>query len=422
MDYSLRPHQSDLVEAVMSGLDKSKGKPKPVLAQAPTAFGKSYCIAEIAKQHDSALILSPSKEITEQNYEKLLKVGIPSRDIEICSASMNSHRIGRITLGTIGTVKRFAAPLKDVGVVIIDEAQVSCPDNAESQYVSFLNELNTNRICGLSATPWKNQIFKRQFELPKVYCRPLPLIHMDGGKKTRFGEWFWSGGVVYHCGIKELQQGHYLAPINYIVQKTDWSFVDDAVGKTDYNVEQLGQWTGVDDNRKIFERALNWAAGSFERTIVFTPTIANSQYMCHLAEMNGIKATTLDSANDNKRSREKKLEAFRKGEINVIFNVGVLTTGYDLPSLDCVILTRPTKSLSLFMQMVGRSIRTDPSNPDKVAQVVDMSGNLARFGRVEDIRLEPIKTKSSKGWEYMRESILYKPLGTEKYKILDRVS
>lgn len=418
----LRKHQQEAVDAIMEGFEKCKTKPRPCLAQLATAAGKSYIIAELARLHQSALILAPTKEITEQNYDKLIKIGIPRRDIGICSASMGSHNTNRITIGTIGTVKKFARALEDVEVVIIDEADVAPIERSDSEYMSFLQQLKTNKICGLTASTWRNWIVKRQYEDPRVYCRPLTRIPMNDGEKTRFGKWFWSGGLVYRCGIRELQALHYLSPIKYITQKTDWSFLDRALGRVDYDEKQLGIWADIDGNREIFERALGWAAGQFDRTLVFAPNISASQNLCQIARRLGISAETIDSQNDNKKSREAKLKRFREGKTQVLFNVAILTAGYDLPSLDCVIMCRATKSLRLYLQSIGRAIRIDPDNPDKIAQVIDMAGNLERFGKVEDVIMTQVDAVSAQGWKYKKDVIAYKPAGSEKYKVLDRVS
>lgn len=418
----LRKHQQEAVDAIMAGFKKCKTKPKPCLAQLCTASGKSFLCAELARLHKSALILAPTKEIVEQNYEKLITLGIPRSEVGICSASAGSHKTNRITVGTIGTVKKFVDALKDTEVVIIDESDTAVIERADSEYVSFLNQLTTNKICGLTATTWRNQVFKRQFEDPRVYCRPLTRIPTDKGKDTRFGQWFWSGGLVYRCGVREMQAAGYLSPINYIVQKTDWSFLDRALGRVDYDEQQLGIWADIDGNRDILERALSWTAERYERTLVFAPNISASHSLCTIARRLGIKADTIDSQNDNKKDREAKLKRFREGKIQVLFNVAILTAGYDLPALDCVIMCRATKSLRLYVQSIGRAVRIDPNKPDKVAQVIDMAGNMERFGRVEDIIMTQIDAVSSQGWKYKKDVIAYKPLGHSKFKILDRVS
>lgn len=92
-----------------------------------------------------------------------------------------------------------------------------------------------------------------------------------------------------------------------------------------------------------------------------------------------------------KKERERILEDFKSGKIKVIVNVGVLTTGFDFPELETVVLARPTKSLALYYQMVGRAIRPHPNKPE--AWIVDLCQNYRRFGRVEDMKITRYQTE-----------------------------
>ena len=85
------------------------------------------------------------------------------------------------------------------------------------------------------------------------------------------------------------------------------------------------------------------------------------------------------------KERKRIIDDFKSGKIKVLTNVGVLTTGFDYPELDTVVMARPTMSLAMYYQIVGRAIRP---HPDKEAGwIVDLCGNIKRFGRVEDLRL-----------------------------------
>ena len=87
-----------------------------------------------------------------------------------------------------------------------------------------------------------------------------------------------------------------------------------------------------------------------------------------------------------KANRETTLRLFKEGKIPVVVNVGVITTGFDYPELDTIVMARPTMSLALWYQIVGRAIRP---HPDKVSGwVVDLCGNIKRFGEVKDLKLE----------------------------------
>ena len=98
-----------------------------------------------------------------------------------------------------------------------------------------------------------------------------------------------------------------------------------------------------------------------------------------------IEGCAMVSGDTPKAERERILEGFKAGEIKVVVNVGVLTTGFDYPELDTIIMARPTKSLSLWYQIVGRAIR--PSPLKEKGWVVDLCGNLNRFGKVQDLQL-----------------------------------
>lgn len=126
--------------------------------------GKSHIIAEIVRRLKApVLVLQPSKEILEQNYEKLILAGVPESDIYICSASANSWMIGKITLATIGTIGKHAKLCQQFGVVVVDECDVVNNDLADGQYLKFFNALPDKLpIVGLTATPLAQPELPRQ--------------------------------------------------------------------------------------------------------------------------------------------------------------------------------------------------------------------------------------------------------------------
>ena len=118
--------------------------------------------------------------------------------------------------------------------------------------------------------------------------------------------------------------------------------------------------------------------------LVFTRFTEEAQ---HLAEALGAEAAVVTGETPNAQ-RKAILEAFKLGAIKIVVNVGVLTTGFDFPALATIVLARPTRSLSLYYQMVGRAIRPFEG---KVGWIVDLCGNIDRFGKVEDLVLaEPL--------------------------------
>lgn len=97
------------------------------------------------------------------------------------------------------------------------------------------------------------------------------------------------------------------------------------------------------------------------------------------------------------QEREDLVTQYRAGEFKHMINVGVFTTGFDVPKMDCVIIARPTMSLALYYQMVGRGVRKDPERPDKILRVYDLAGVVEKLGKVETIKL----AKEDGGWKDM---------------------
>lgn len=414
----LRKYQEEAVNALGNYWSKFT---KPCVLQLATGAGKSWIIAEIVKRSKQpTLILQPSVEILEQNYEKLILSGVPEEDIAICSASAGSWEVAKITLATIGTIKSHAEHCQHFRIVLIDECDVVPVDRADSMYVKFLNKLPHARIVGLTASPWRNQSFSKRFEDPHVFCRPLTRIFCNGGKKTLFGSWFWSGGIIYKCDIPYLQENGYLAKTVYHIAEADWSFVKDVAGRTDFDTTNMNKFMDIEANTSRFTQAVTWAMQNGLKTIVFSPNIDMNFRLKSCIEALGGTVECMDSDNDTKESRQKKMDDFRNGKFQFLVNVGMVGRGVDVPSVDSVLLCRPTKSLSLYTQYVGRCLRPDPARPNKVAYVLDLAGNVDRFGEVEHIKMAKVEKENSYGGRYQIDVITIEKNG--KKKIWDKVS
>lgn len=400
---SLRDYQQEAVDRLFTYWEK---KTAPCILQLSTGAGKSHIIAEIVKRNKhSTLVLQPTKEILEQNFEKLVDGGFNRKQIQVCSASAGAWDVGQITLATIGTICKAPDYCQHFKTIIVDECDVVPVDRVESQYVSFFNQLPKARIVGLTATPWRNQSFARQYEDPRVYCRPLTRIFCKGGDQMPCGKWFWKGGVIYKCEIPYLQSRDFLSKTEYFMQETDWSFVRDVPGRVDYDTNEMTRWMDFEANTSRFHQAIDWCIRNNLKAIVFSPNIDMNFRLANIIEAMGGKAETMDSENDARKSRQKKMGDFRADKFQFLVNVGMVGRGVDVPSVDAVILCRPTKSLSLYMQYVGRCLRKDPNNPDKKAYVLDLSGNVERFGKVEDVKLMKKQVQNQWGGTYGQDVI-----------------
>jgi DNA repair protein RadD len=358
----LRDYQNEAVEKGYNHFRSGRGAGLIVL---PTAAGKSLVIAELCHTLDEpVLILQPSKELLEQNYAKLETYGIT--DIGIFSASKRSKVVAKYTYATIGSIDKHPDQFAHFKYVLIDEAHLVAPGG---RYTKFLKAIGNPRVVGLTATPYRLVTFVSTGSDGKRWSRTwLSML-------TARGQFFDS--LLYTKSIGELTQAGFLSAATYrngMVPGTRPLKLNSA-GTEFSELSLANYWTET-----TTEKLANWVEElPHDRILVFVPTLEMAAYMAQSL------GTEMISGEMPDKQREHILKRFREGHIHTLVNVGVLTTGYDLPSLDAVVLARPTMSLSLYVQMVGRVLRVDPNRPDKQAFVYDFGGNIGRFGPVDRI-------------------------------------
>lgn len=360
--YQLRDYQKEAVEVAVQFFERPR-KSNGIIVL-PTGAGKSLVIANIAYRLDApVLVFQPSKEILEQNYGKLLDYS-PLADAGIFSASAGRKEIRKVTFATIGSVKNCKDYFRRFRYVIVDECHNV---NAEGgMYRDFIKTMGC-KVLGLTATPYR--LYSTQFygSMLRFMTRTRPRI---------FDE------ILYACQVRTLQQRGYLAPMNYyqlnVVDTSRLRMNSTGADFTDESVRRYYREIKFNDTlENIIRRLLTAGRKSI---LVFTRFVEEAQ---HLVKQLGAGAAVV-SGDMAKADRERTLELFKAGDIQVVANVGVLTTGFDFPALATVVLARPTMSLALYYQMCGRAIRPHGT---KVSWVVDLCGNFKRFGRVEDLEL-----------------------------------
>lgn len=334
----------------------------------PTGSGKSLVIADIANRLEGhTLVFQPSKEILEQNFKKMCSYGI--LDISIYSASFNQKKISRITFATIGSVIRHTDQFHHFNNVIIDECHLV---NAKGgMYEEFIHATKC-KVLGLTATPYRLSTSSWGSML-KFITRTKPRIFSK---------------VIYQVQIQTLLNMGYLADLDYFYTPAplydERNLRDNSTGAdfTDKSVQE--EYRRIDFYSwlvQIVKRLMQPKNGRKRNGIlVFTRFLKEAQRLA-----SEIEGCAMVSGDTPKSERERILEDFKAGEIKVVVNVGVLTTGFDYPELDTIVMARPTKSLSLWYQIVGRAIR--PSPQKEKGWVVDLCGNLNRFGKVQDLQL-----------------------------------
>lgn len=198
--------------------------------------------------------------------------------------------------------------------------------------------------------------------------------------------------VIYQVDISTLLQRGYLATLSYFDlsimthaalkrNSTGMDFDDDAL-KAQY--DQCNLSTHLIN---IVRRLQHPKDGRPRKGIlVFTRFIEESELLCEYVD-----GCAIITGSTPKKERERILKEFKEGKIKVVTNVGVLTTGFDYPELDTVVMARPTMSLALYYQIVGRAIRPHPDKES--AWIVDLAGNYQRFGKVEDLHLQQYRSE-----------------------------
>ncbi len=329
--------------------------------------GKSLVIADIASRLEGPLLVfQPSKEILQQNFAKLQSYGI--FDCGCYSASVGCKDINRITFATIGSVMNHMSDFDCFKNIIIDECHYV--NSKAGQYKEFI-EAKNRQVVGLTATPYRLDRAEGGSIL-KFLTRVRPRIFSK---------------VIYCCQIGELLSKGYLADLHYYDLTTlDLRRVRSNSTGADYDERSLlaeYERSGFYDKlSNTVVKVLQPKSGIPRKgVLVFTAFTREARQLVDKLQSLGVNAAIV-TGETPKKEREAILEGFKRREIKVVANVGVLTTGFDYPALDTVVLARPTKSLGLYYQMVGRAIRPFE---EKDGWIVDLSGNYSRFGNVADL-------------------------------------
>ena len=380
MIYTLRDYQQQASDAAINFF-KSKRERNGILVL-PTGAGKSLVIADIAHRLDgNVLVFQPSKEILEQNFDKLRSYGV--EDCSIYSASFNSKEISRITFATIGSVKSHMEDFNHFRYIIVDECHGVNPQGG--MYKDFF-DCAKRKILGLTATPYRltsAQICLDENGRYDPTCEPQNKCILKFLTRTRPRVFH---DVIYQVEIHTLLQRGYLSKLNYydmtILPQEGLKRNTTGMDFDEKSLFDEFQRVNLQDHLVNIVMRLQHPKSGIPRKgiLVFTKFLEESENLCR-----SIDDCEMLSGETPKKERERIIKDFKSGKIKVLTNVGVLTTGFDYPELDTVVMARPTMSLAMYYQILGRAIRPHPSK--EAGWIVDLCGNIKRFGKVEDLRL-----------------------------------
>lgn len=374
--FTLRPYQQQAVDKLIWARDL----PGNDICVLPTGAGKSLVIAELSSRlNEPLLILQPSKEILEQNYAKLSAVVDPW-DIGIYSASMGEKNVGHYTFATIQSIYKKPEQFLHFRTVIIDECHLVNPKNLSGMFTSFLKAIGNPKVIGLTATPYR----MAQNYVPAPWgWRAITTTKLI----NRLKEKFWSR-IVFNINNGELVQEGYLTPLEYIdMSKIDQSDLPTNRSQSDFD---LTAYEAILAENGGLEDALAHAQEVGTSILVFCSSILQAEVLAEATPNSAVVTGTTP-----KKERERIISDFRTGQVKMVFNVGVLTTGFDHPELDCIVLARPTRSIGLYYQMLGRGVRKAPGK--ETCKIIDVTNTVKTIGEIETIRL----ARYSSGWELL---------------------
>ena len=405
MGQELRPYQQQARDRIHAEWDAGHTRTLLVL---PTGTGKTIVFASVAADQvragDRVLILAHRGELLEQAADKLQRsTGLVSAVEKAESTCLDSWF--RVVVGSVQTLQRTARlerfPQDYFGTIIIDEAHHAITDG----YRRILDYFSGAKVLGVTATP-------------------------DRGDMRNLGEVFDS--LAFEYKLTDAIKEGYLCKIMAQTIPLQLDITSVTMSGGDYAVADLG--TALDPYLEQIAAEMARRCKS-RKTVVFLPLIKTSQKFRDLLNTYGFRAAEVNGQSDDRR---QVLADFDAGKYNVLCNSMLLTEGWDCPSVDCVVVLRPTKVRSLYSQMVGRGTRLSPGKTDlllldflwmtdkhelcRPADLVcedrtvarQMTEHLAETGCPEDI--EEAAAQASEDVVAQREEALAKQLEEQRRK------
>lgn len=369
----LRPYQQRAVADLFRWWTTNHGAADIPLLVLPTAAGKSVICAEIVRSmfeqwpthHPRTVVLVPSKELAEQNADKLVRLLPAHIRVGFVSASLGKKQFDAdVIVATIGSIARSAHLLGNIKAVIVDECHLISNKGAEvgmyRKFLASLGKLCHFRTVGMTATPFRgNQVW------------------LTDGDDPLFT------GVASNVTMREMLDCGFIAPLvppsEALTTRIDAGSVGIANG--DYKVGELSDV--VDQYLEDVAKESARIARDRSKWIAFTPSVANAITLANYLHENGIESAVV-CGETPKQDRERLIAQFRAGELHCLVTVLALSVGFDVPDVDCIIWCRPTKSPVLYVQGMGRGVRIHPGKADCL--VLDFTDTVERMGPVDTIK------------------------------------
>ena len=379
----LRWYQKQAVAAVWDYLNTQDGAPCVVL---PTGSGKTHVIAEMCRavvaKGGRALVLAHVKELLQQTATKLGEYVEPSL-VGIYSAGLNERAVD--TAIVVGGIQSVVERLDEIGafqLIVVDEAHL-IPPNGSGRYrrlVEAEKEISPNaKLVGLTATPYR------------MGCGWIVKDRADADDDEKYDRILDT--IVYEAPVASLIADGTLSTVvsKRATRSIDYSGIKTTRG--DFDEEEIEKRLLKGDVLACACQEIVEQTRERKKVLVFCNRLESARRCAKFLERfqtDGVAVVDGSTPNDERAAivrrfkgdcHETDLLGSVEKPLKYVCNVGVLTTGFDAPNVDCVVMLRPTKSLALYQQIVGRGLRRSPDKSDCL--ILDYGGNVERLGPID---------------------------------------
>lgn len=395
--FKLRDYQTEAVYSVFRYFDKHKAESGDPVIVLPTGTGKSLVIAEFFRllltwyPGQKAMLLTHVKELIAQNHDKMMKLW-PEAPAGIYSSGLKrKDTLHQIIFAGIQSVAKKAELFGKVDIIMVDECHLISPNEATA-YKKFFQELKKVnpylKVIGLTATPYRlgfGSIVRQEGDEDAGIDAMFDHIVFDGSS-VEFFNWFIHEG--------------YLMPV--VPKRTTFQLDTNGVKKRggDFIASELQTAVNkAEANEAAIAEAME-AGADRKSWLIFCAGVEHAKDVAALLNEKGIPTAAVHSKTTDKE-RDQAIADFKSGKLRALTNNNVLTTGFDHPGIDLIIMLRPTQSTVLWVQMLGRGTRPDYAEGYDISDreqrllaiemstkhdclVLDFSGNSRRLGPIND--------------------------------------
>ena len=364
----LRKYQCEAIDSLYNYFQENNGNPLVVM---PTGTGKSVVLAEFLREAlhnwpDTRVVaLTHVKELIEQNFKAMIRAW-PEAPAGIYSAGLNRRDLNaQIMFAGIQSIHRRAYQVQRCDLILIDEAHLlnKSDTGMYRKFLKQIKDINPDlKIVGLTATPFR----------------------MDQGMLTEGEDAIFTDIAIDIPLLDMINQG-YLVPLIPKQTKTQLDVSNVHIRGGEFKADELEAAVNTDEANEgaveeIVKAGIEGERGSW---LIFCSGLRHAANITRLIQDKGITCEMV-SGDMPPADRERVLREFKEGKIRCVTNMNVLTTGFDAPGVDLIGMLRPTKSQSLYVQMLGRGTRLAEGKEDCL--VLDFAGNTRRHGPVDTVR------------------------------------